>query len=95
MQSQISIQHRSNRSATDLEIVTADRPGLLVRLAQLFESEGVDIVAAKITTLGERVEDVFEICSTEGYPIRDPDRLERLKQMIRDQLDAHIAETST
>ena len=95
IQSQISIQHRSNRSATDLEIVTADRPGLLVRLARLFESEGVEIIAAKITTLGERVEDVFEICSTEGHPISDPDQLERLKLMIRDQLDAHIAETST
>jgi [protein-PII] uridylyltransferase len=75
--------------------VTADRPGLLVRLARLFESEGVEIIAAKITTLGERVEDVFEICSTEGHPISDPDQLERLKLMIRDQLDAHIAETST
>ena len=57
--------------------------------------EGVEIIAAKITTLGERVEDVFEICSTEGHPISDPDQLERLKLMIRDQLDAHIAETST
>ncbi len=95
IQSEISIQHRSSRTTTDLEIVTADRPGLLVRLAQLFESEGVDIVAAKITTLGERVEDVFEICSTKGYPISDPDQLGRLKQMIEDQLDAHIAETST
>ena len=95
IQSEISIQHRSSRTTTDLEIVTADRPGLLVRLAQLFESEGVEIVAAKITTLGERVEDVFEICSTEGYPISDPDQLGRLKQMIGDQLDAHIAETST
>ena len=95
IQSEISIQHRSSRTTTDLEIVTADRPGLLVRLAQLFESEGVEIVAAKITTLGERVEDVFEICSTKGYPISDPDQLERLKQMIGDQLDAHIAETST
>ena len=75
--------------------MTADRPGLLVRLAQLFESEGVEIVAAKITTLGERVEDVFEICSTAGHPISDPGHLERLKQMIEDQLDAHIAETST
>ena len=75
--------------------MTADRPGLLVRLAQLFESEGVEIVAAKITTLGERVEDVFEICSTMGHPISDPGHLERLKQMIEDQLDAHIAETST
>ena len=75
--------------------MTADRPGLLVRLAQLFESEGVEIVAAKITTLGERVEDVFEICSTTGHPISDPGHLERLKQMIEDQLDAHIAETST
>ncbi|MGI9247432.1 MAG: [protein-PII] uridylyltransferase, partial [Woeseiaceae bacterium] len=37
-----------------LEIVAADRPGLLSQIGQVFIEQGVDIEAAKIMTIGER-----------------------------------------
>ena len=46
---------------TVLELVAADRPGLLSNVGQVFIEQGIDIEAAKIMTIGERAEDVFYI----------------------------------
>lgn len=75
---------------TVLEVLAADRPGLLAKLAQLFEAHGVQILAAKITTLGERVEDVFHIVSEEGSPMLETHRIEQLCEAICSELDQHI-----
>ena len=42
-----------------LNIVTADRKGLLFNLARVFAEHHIDLKSAKIMTLGERVEDSF------------------------------------
>ncbi|HEY4372623.1 MAG TPA: [protein-PII] uridylyltransferase [Burkholderiales bacterium] len=44
-----------------LAVTAGDRPGLLYRIARVLGDHGVDIITAKITTLGERAEDVFLI----------------------------------
>jgi [protein-PII] uridylyltransferase len=44
-----------------LEIVTADRTGLLARIADVLSKRGVSIETARINTLGARAEDVFVI----------------------------------
>ncbi len=42
-----------------LEIVAGDRPGLLATIAYTLARANINIVSAKINTLGERAEDVF------------------------------------
>ena len=42
-----------------LTITAGDRPGLLFRIARVLGEHGVTLQTAKITTLGERAEDVF------------------------------------
>lgn len=44
-----------------VEIRTIDRAGLLARLTAVFERDGVDVVWAKVTTLGSSVIDAFGI----------------------------------
>ena len=44
-----------------LEIVAADRPGLLARIAEVLSKRGVSIETARINTLGARAEDVFVV----------------------------------
>ena len=44
-----------------LSVTAGDRPGLLYRIAMILSRHGVNLLTAKITTLGERAEDVFLI----------------------------------
>ena len=87
---QISIDSRANETFTVLEVVAADRPGLLAKLARVFQSHHIQIQAAKITTLGERVEDVFHIVNKNGLPMNDPDAEAQLSKAIQAELDQHI-----
>jgi [protein-PII] uridylyltransferase len=59
-----SVDARSDR--TILELVAADRPGLLSEVGKVFKTERVAIHDAKIMTVGERAEDVFYITDAEG-----------------------------
>jgi [protein-PII] uridylyltransferase len=47
-----------------LTIETSDSPGLLGRIAQVFKDNDVSIYSARINTLGDSVEDTFEIEDT-------------------------------
>ena len=52
-----------------LTITAGDRPGLLYRIARVLGEHQVNLQTAKITTLGERAEDVFLV---EGAGLSDP-----------------------
>ena len=57
----VSFADDKPNNRTVMELVAADRPGLLSAVGQVFTELGVDIVTAKILTIGERAEDVFYI----------------------------------
>ncbi|HNP63892.1 MAG TPA: HD domain-containing protein, partial [Woeseiaceae bacterium] len=71
---------------TVLELTTADRPGLLSKVGQVFIAEGIDIASAKIMTIGERAEDVFYVSDLSGQPMSDAQKT-RLAQALREKLD--------
>lgn len=60
-----------NNLQTIMEITAADQPGLLSRVGQAFVACDVEVTAAKITTVGERAEDVFYITDSHGAPLTD------------------------
>ncbi len=72
-------------SRTIMEMVAADRPGLLSDIASVFTGLGVDIENAKILTIGERAEDVFYITNSQGQPLD-----ETLREQLRDKLMARL-----
>ncbi len=72
---------------TVMEVVTPDRPGLLARIALILLEHDVELVSARIATLGERVEDVFLITDRHGAPLSDPSVCERLRYSLCSQLD--------
>ncbi len=51
----------TERGMSTLELYTSDRPGLLSAIADVFSESQVDLRDARITTFGERVEDLFFI----------------------------------
>jgi [protein-PII] uridylyltransferase len=64
-----SIDSRNNR--TILELIAADRPGLLSEVGKVFKAEHVAIHGAKIMTVGERAEDVFYITDEDGRLLQE------------------------
>ena len=79
---QVSASQDSTNRRTVLELVTGDQPGLLLQLGNLFEEYGVVLHNAKITTLGEKAEDVFFITTNENTPL-DEDHCEKLVNAIK------------
>ena len=66
-----------------LEVVAGDRPGLLARIAYTLARANVNVASAKITTLGERAEDVFLI---DGARLHDEQALLQLETTLFEQL---------
>jgi [protein-PII] uridylyltransferase len=73
---------------TVLELVAADRPGLLSELGKVFVRERIGLRGARISTVGERAEDVFYIADSDDRPL-DAATRERLKTALLAALDRH------
>ena len=54
-----------NHPRSVLELIAADRPGLLSLVGRVFAEQGVVLEAAKIGTIGERAEDIFFVTDGE------------------------------
>jgi [protein-PII] uridylyltransferase len=78
-----------------LEVMTPDRAGLLARIGRVFLAFGIKVQNARITTLGERVEDVFFITDADQQPIEDAEMAESLQRAIREALDQGGAAPAT
>src|ERR1017187_4025327 len=83
----ISVDERNLRSV--LELTAGDRPGLLCEVGKVLWEERVDLHAAKISTLGERAEDVFNITDRAQQPL-DESTAERLRVRLTDALDQRL-----
>jgi [protein-PII] uridylyltransferase len=70
---------RNNRSA--LELVAGDRPGLLCDVGKVLWEERIDLQGARISTIGERAEDVFYVTDTAQRPLDDA-TAEQLKNKL-------------
>ena len=72
---------------TIVELITADRPGLLSRVGSAFNQCGVRLQNARISTFGARAEDVFYVTDAGDRPLSDPAQLECLRETLVRYLD--------
>ena len=75
-----------------LRVLAADRPGFLARLGSIFMEFDLNVLSANITTLGERVEDVFFITDRDGDLLSDPELVARIKHTICERLDSAVGQ---
>src|SRR5690554_213686 len=84
---EVIIEQDPANERTLLELIAPDRPGLLARVGRIFMEQDIALSAAKIATLGEKVEDVFFITTKAGEPLTDPERQARLRERLVEVLD--------
>jgi len=83
MKPEVSILGDEKGAHFILSLVTADRPGLLYTVANILAEHGAHLHTAKITTLGERAEDVFLIS---GGDLRESSSRIRLETELVNRL---------
>ncbi len=89
VQTQVSFIETKTRRSTLLEIVALDHPGLLARFARIFQEFKLGIHSAKITTFGEKAEDVFVISNSEDKALT-LDEQQALSARLRDEIPSTI-----
>lgn len=86
----VNVTQDTERGVTALEVISADRPGLLVVIASVLADFNINLVSAKITTLGDRIEDTFYVTDEAGKQLIDEGQLERVRSAICMELDEHV-----
>ena len=81
----ISFSHNEKWNLTQVEINVIDKQGLLSNIAYIFHQLDINLVNARITTLGERVEDIFFISNAKKQPLSVMEE-ELLKQALEEKL---------
>ncbi len=83
---QVNLSLDARNGRTILELVAADRPGLLSEVGKVFKDEHVAIAGAKIMTVGERAEDVFYVTDDDGRELGE-DACRRVQEALTRALD--------
>jgi len=79
----VVVDNAATPRATVIEVRTDDGPGVLYRVALLLSDAGLDILSAKVETLGHEVVDTFYVrTAANGGKLTDPHALESLRAAI-------------
>ncbi|MEG9499947.1 bifunctional uridylyltransferase/uridylyl-removing protein GlnD [Mannheimia indoligenes] len=78
---------QSSKQQTEFELFTLDREGLLAQIGYIFNRLNLNLLNAKITTIGERVEDFFVVNNAEGKALSEQEQL-ALQETIMRELDS-------
>lgn len=86
----VTIDEPDTNGVCRLEVVAADRPGLLALISSLFVELGLELHQARIATLGERAEDIFLVSGGDGNTLANGDDLEKLRVRLTDRINAEL-----
>jgi [protein-PII] uridylyltransferase len=84
----VRVDNDASESATVLEVRAPDEVGLLHRITRVLFEASLDVVSARVSTLGELVVDAFYVREAEGAKVTEPDRLDQIIAAIWASLPA-------
>jgi [protein-PII] uridylyltransferase len=90
---QITMMSEPANQRTVVELVAADRPGLLYEVCQVLERLDVELMNAKVATIGERAEDVFFVTDRNHGPL-DESQSQALKLALEEALSEPSAQAT-
>ncbi len=83
----VVIRDSENHPYTILELNTLDRPGFLAKFGAILMRHKVELINAKIATLGERIEDVFFLVDENQQAFGNTPLSKQLEKDLLEQLD--------
>ena len=85
-QIEIDLINKDEQDFSILEVNGIDQPGLLAAIGKVFAEQDIQLLNARIATLGERVEDLFYVTDENDQAITEPDKIEVLKKTLMEEL---------
>ena len=79
---EIKVNNQDSDFYTIVEVTGEDRIGILYEITETLTDHGCDIHFARISTLGNRIIDVFYVQDTWGEKIEEKEKVERLKDTL-------------
>lgn len=86
VKTQVDFIPTKSKKRTSLEFVALDMPGLLATVGATFAELGYVLLAAKITTMGERAEDLFIITNKDHHQLSE-DEQQQLKEKLIENVE--------
>ncbi len=77
---QITIDNDMSKQVTTFQILSGDRPGLLMDILEVFHDKQISIQSAKISTYGEKVFDIFQLTNSNNQKIKDEKLLKSIEK---------------
>ncbi len=87
IKTKVNFEQNNNSQHTAIQIITADKAGLLTHIANVFNQQGLEIHHAKITTLGEIAEDTFQITTKSGEAVDDKSKQAEIRSALLASLE--------
>ncbi len=91
----INIQNARHLDHTSMHIQATDHPGLLADVALALAELGIKVISARVSTLGEKVHDIFYITNKHGEKILDEKEQKELIDVVTSKLRAAPEDSST
>ena len=85
VKTEVRFLHESKTEHTEMELVALDKPGLLAEVSQIFSELNLNLLNAKITTVGEKAEDFFILTNQTGKALSSQE-----KENLRSVMEARI-----
>ncbi len=84
-QMKVIFSYNKRWNLTQINLNMIDKQGLLSNIAHIFYQLDIDLINARITTFGERVEDIFFVCNSKNQPLNKAEK-QHLKKMFKEKL---------
>lgn len=82
----VRFKEDSNKYSNMMELTALDTPGVLAKIAKVFKQNNIMLYSAKISTIGEKAEDIFRVSTVQKTKLNDEQKTS-LVNALQDELE--------